>query len=40
MVKAIAEMFESLASGSLRINAMQEVFPTSWDMFLEYIKRF
>ena len=38
--EVIAHMFEALGSSGVRLQAMREHFPTSWDMFLEYIKRF
>ena len=38
--EVIAHMFEALGSSGVRLQAMHEHFPTSWDMFLKYIKRF
>jgi len=38
IIEAIAHMFEALGSGGLRLQIMQEVFPTSWQVFLEYLE--
>ena len=36
--EAIAHLFEALGSGGVRLQAMQEVFPTSWQAFLKYLE--
>ena len=36
--EAIAHLFEALGSGGLRLQAVQEVFPTSWQAFLKYLE--
>ena len=36
--ETIAHLFEAFGSGELRLQTMQEVFPTSWQAFLKYLE--